>query len=208
MVDIWSIFSIALIIVVGIPTFFLVVGKIISLILSLFANEVVTLSPEGRRKGKALIVYEPGATGLTKKIGEHIAGELLRHGYEVKAAGLRAPEAKETAGYDILVYGTPTYVGRPTGAFKKLVKNLLPANGQVFGFYASGTKGAPSVGLVPKVFLENMKKPLEESGIKPREMIFVGYNYQEFDYAEFVARLVANESQLMDISKDVAPVQA
>jgi menaquinone-dependent protoporphyrinogen IX oxidase len=206
MVDILSLLSAALLIIVGIPTTILIVGKIISLIVSLFAREVDTLEPEGKRKGRALIVYEPGATGLTKKVGEHIAGELLRHGYEVKAAGLRAPEAKETAGYDILVYGTPTYIGRPTGAFKKLVKKLRPASGQVFGFFATGTRGAPSVGFVPKVFLDGMKKPLEESGIQAREMIFVGYRYEEFNYGEFVARLMADEAQMADINKD-APSQ-
>jgi flavodoxin len=183
MVDLQILLSTVLLIVIGVPTAILIVGKIISLILSLFANDVDTLEPQGARKGRALIVYEPGATGLTKKVGEYIAGELLRQGYEVKAAGLRAKEARETAGYDILVYGTPTYVGRPTGAFKKLVKSLRPSGSQVFGFFVTGTRGAPSVGLVPKVFLEKMKKPLDESGIKAREMIFVGYQYQEFNYA-------------------------
>ncbi len=204
MVDTLSLLSAALIVIVGIPTVLLVAGKIISLIVSFSAREVITLSPEGERQGKALIVYEPGATGLTKKVGEHIAGELLRKGYEVKAAGLRAPDAKDTAGYDILLYGTPTYLGRPTGAYKKLVKKLRPSGGQVFGFFATGTKGAPSVGLVPKAFLDGMKKPLEESGIRAREMIFVGYGYEQFDYAEFVARLMADEAQMTDINKDAA----
>jgi flavodoxin len=201
MVDMQKLLSVVLFILIGVPTIVLIVGKIISLIVSYSAKDAVTLNPEGERKGKALIVYEPGAAGLTKKVAESIAGELLRSGFEVKAAGIRAPEAKDTTGYDILVYGTPTYLGRPTGAFKKLVKNLRPAAGQVFGFFATGTKGAPAVGLVPKVFLDGMKKPLEVSGIKAREMIFVGYG--EFDYAEFVARLVADEAQITDINKDV-----
>jgi flavodoxin len=203
MVDFQILLSVVIFIIFGIPTILLILGKIISLIVSFSAKEVDTLSPEGERKGKALIVYEPGAVGLTKKVAEHIAGELLRRGYEVKAAGIRAPEAKDTTGYDILVYGTPTYLGRPTGAFKKLVKSLRPAAGQVFGIFATGTKGAPAVGLVPKVFLEKMKKPMDEAGIKAREMIFVGYG--DFDYAEFVSRLMADEAQMIDINKDAPP---
>jgi flavodoxin len=203
MVDMQILLSVILFLIFGVPTIFLLLGKIISLIVSFNAKDIDTFSPEGQRKGKALVVYEPGAVGLTKKVAESIAGELLRQGFEVKAAGIRAPEAKVTAGYDILVYGTPTYLGRPTGAFKKLVKTLRPASGQVFGFFCTGTKGAPSVGLVPKAFLEAMKKPFDESGIKAREMIFVGYN--EFDYPEFVARLMADESQIIDITKDAIP---
>jgi flavodoxin len=203
MVDMQILLSVVLFLIFGVPTIFLILGKIISLIVSFNAKEVDMFSPEGERKGKALIVYEPGAVGLTKKVAENIAGEFLRQGFEVKAAGIRAPEARDTTGYNVLVYGTPTYLGRPTGVYKKLVKSLRPSNGQVFGFFATGTKGAPSVGLVPKVFLEAMKKSLEEGGIKAREMAFVGYG--EFDYPEFVARLVADESQMIDITKDAIP---
>ena len=203
MVDMQILFSVVLFIIIGIPTILLVLGKIISLIVSFTAKGSINLSPEGQHKGKALIVYEPGATGLAKKAAEALGREFQRRGFEVKVAGIRSPEAKETAGYDILVYGTPSYLGRPTGAFKKLVKKLRPAAGQVFGFYATGSKGAPAVGLVPKAFLDGLKKPLEESGIKAREMAFIGYG--EFDYPEFAARLVADEAQATDINKDVAP---
>jgi hypothetical protein len=37
-----------------------------------------------------------------------------------------------------------------------------------------------------------MKKPLDESGIQAREMAFIGYG--EYDYPEFVARLIAVEA--------------
>ncbi|MGE5465390.1 MAG: hypothetical protein ACM3PB_00660 [Betaproteobacteria bacterium] len=201
MVDMQILFSLVLFVIIGIPTILLILGKIISLIVSFSATRSVTLSPELGRKGKALVVYEPGASGLTKKVAESIGSELMGKGFEVKVAGIRSPEARITKGYDILVYGTPSYLGRPTGVYKKLVKNLRPSAGQVFGFFVTGNKGAPSVGLVPKVFLEKMKKPIEESGIKAREMAFVGYG--EFDYPEFVARLMADEAQLININQDV-----
>jgi flavodoxin len=203
MVDMQILLSVVLFVIFGVPTIFLILGKIISLIVSYSATSSATLGPEGKRKGKALIVYEPGATGLTKKVAGSLGGEFQRRGFEVKIAGIRSPEAKETAGYDILLYGTPSYLGRPTGVYKKLVKNLRPAAGQVFGFFLTGSKGAPAVGFVPKAFLESMKKPLEESGIKAREMAFIGYG--EFDYPEFVARLVTDEAQMVDINEDVSP---
>jgi flavodoxin len=201
MVDMQILLSVVLFVIIGIPTIFLILGKLISLIFSYSATGSVTLGPEGDRKGKVLVVYEPGATGLTRKVAESLGGEFRRRGFEAKIAGIRSPEAKETAGYDILVYGTPSYLGRPTGVYKKLVKDLRPAAGQVFGFFLTGSRGAPAVGFVPKAFLEGMKKPLEESGIKAREMAFIGYG--EFDYPEFVARLVADEAQMTDINKDV-----
>jgi menaquinone-dependent protoporphyrinogen IX oxidase len=192
MVDMQILLTVVLFVGVGIPTILLIVGKVISLIVSYFAKETVTLSPEGKPGGKALIVYEPGATGLAKRVAETLGGDLQGRGFEVKVAGIRSPDAKDTAGYNLLIYGTPSYLGRPTGAFKKLVKKLRPASDQVFGFYVTGTKGAPAVGLVPKAFLEGMKKPLEESGIQAREMAFIGIG--EFDYPEFVNRLVAVEA--------------
>jgi flavodoxin len=208
MVDMQILLSVVLFVIIGVPTILLVLGKIISLIVSFSATGSVTLSPEGGKKGKALVVYEPGASGLTRKVAESIGSEFLGKGFEVKIAGIRSPEARVTEGYDILVYGTPSYLGRPTGVYKKLVKGLHPAAGQVFGFFVTGNKGAPAVGLVPKAFLEAVNKSLEDSGIKAREMAFIGYG--EFDYPEFVARLMADEAQLIDINKDVPaePAQA
>jgi flavodoxin len=203
MVDMQILLSVVLFVVIGVPTIFLILGKIISLIASFSATDSLTLAPESERKGKALVVYEPGATGLTKKAAESIGVEFQHRGFEVMIAGIRSPEAKKTTGYGVLAYGTPTYLGRPTGVYKKLVKTLRPADGQVFGFFLTGTRGAPAVGFVPKAFLESMKKPFEESGIKAREMAFIGYG--EFDYPEFVARLVADEAELTDINKDVPP---
>jgi hypothetical protein len=203
MVDLLSLISTVLVVIVGVPTALLAIGWIIGYIASYSATGAVTEKPASAAKGKALIVYEPGATKQTKKAGEEIGDLLLEKGYEVTLAGIRSEAARDTTGYNLLLIGTPTYVGRPTGLVKKYVKNLRLASGQVFGMYLIGTKGAPSVGLVPKVFLEAMKKPLDESGIKVREMAFIGY--KEFDYPEFVARLVADESQLVDINKDVPP---
>ena len=203
MVDLLSLISTVLIVVIGVPTALLAIGWIIGFIASYSATGAITEKPTSDPKGKALIVYEPGATKQTKKAGEVIGDLLLEKGYEVTLAGIRSEAARDISGYNLLLVGTPTYLGRPTGQVRKYVKNLRPASGQVFGFYAIGTKGAPSVGLVPKVFLEALKKPLEESGIKAREMAFIGY--AEFDYPEFVARLVADESQLIDINKDVPP---
>jgi menaquinone-dependent protoporphyrinogen IX oxidase len=203
MVDLLALLSTVLIIIIGVPTALLAIGWIVGFIASFSATGALTEKPASGPKGKALIVYEPGATKQAKKVGEVIGDMLLEKGYEVTLAGIRSEAARDTSGYNLLLLGTPTYLGRPTGLAKKYVKKLRPVGGQVFGFYAIGTKGAPAVGLVPKVFLEALKKPLEESGIKAREMAFIGYG--EFDYPEFVARLVADEAQLADMNKDVAP---
>jgi menaquinone-dependent protoporphyrinogen IX oxidase len=203
MVDLLSLISYVLVIIIGVPTVLLAIGWIIGFIASFSATGAITEKQTSDPKGKALIVYEPGATKQTIKSVEEVGDLLLEKGYVVTLAGIRSEAARDTSGYNLLLIGTPTYLGRPTGLVRKYVKNIRPASGQVFGFYAIGTKGAPAVGLVPKVFLEAMKKPMEDSGIKAREMAFIGY--KEFDYPEFVARLVADESQLVDINRDVPP---
>jgi len=188
MVDLLEVFTFILIIIIGIPTALLVLGRAIGFFASFGAKGTVTLKPEGGRKGRALVVYEPGAVGLTKRAADEIGKELLGNGFEVNVSGIRSPEARDTANYNVLVLGTPTYIGRPPYVFKDYVKNLRPVNDQVIGIFLTGPRGAPMVGLVPKVFLNAMKKPLAASGITYREMAFAGY--APFNWSLFVSALL------------------
>lgn len=188
MVDWLEVFTYLLFIVIGIPTALLVLGRVIGFFTCFGATKTVTLKPEGAPRGKVLVVYEPGAVGLTQRAAEEIGREFLGRGFEVNVSGIRSPEAKDTAGYDYLVLGTPTYIGRPTYVFKNYIKKLHQASGQVVGIFLTGPKGAQMVGLVPKVFLKAMQKPLEESGVTYREMAFAGY--APFGWPMFVSMLV------------------
>lgn len=189
MVDLLALFSIVIAVIIGVPTALLILGRVIGFLAYFNATEAVTEKPKTEQKGKALIVYEPGATKHTKKIGEEFGDLLLEQGYEVTLAGIKSEAAKDTSGYNLVVLGTPTYVGRPTGVVKKYVKNLHIASSQTFGIYLIGTKGAPMVGFAPKVFLDSMKKPLAESDTTVKEMAFIGY--RPFDYSDFVSTLLS-----------------
>ncbi|OPY26931.1 MAG: hypothetical protein A4E28_02258 [Methanocella sp. PtaU1.Bin125] len=190
--DLLAILSVVLVIVVGVPTTLLIVGRVVGFFASFSATEVRTEKPPSGQKGKALIVYEPGATRQTVRVGEEIGDLLLERGYEVTLSGIRAAAAKSTSGYDLVLVGTPTYVGRPTGAVKKYVKDLRLTAGQTFGIYLVGTKGAPTAGFVPKAFLDAMKKPLEASNTVVKEMEFSGV--KPFDHSNFVETLLAPPS--------------
>jgi len=189
MVDLLSLLSVVLVVIVGVPTALLIIGRIIGFFASFKATESRTEKPASDKKGKALIVYEPGATKQTMKVGEEIGDLLLERGYEVTLSGIRSEAARDTSGYDLVLLGTPTYVGRPTGIVKKYVKNLHLASGQSFGIYLIGTKGAPVSGFAPKAFLEAMKKPLEASKTTVKEMEFSGY--KPFAHADFVDTLLS-----------------
>lgn len=189
MVDLLSLFSIVIFVIVCVPTVLLVLGRAIGFYASFQATETRTEKPASEQKGKALIVYEPGATKQTMKVGEEIGDMLLEKGYEVTLSGIRSGAASDTSGYNIVVLGTPTYVGRPTGVVKKYVKNLHLAESQTFGIYLIGTKGAPAVGFVPKAFLDSMKKPLAANNTTVKEMAFSGY--KPFDYTDFVTALIS-----------------
>lgn len=200
MVDLLSIFSI-IVIVIALPTVLILAGRFIAIFTSLRETGSETQKPDKEIKGKAMIVYEPGATKLTRKIGEELGDLLLERGYEVTLAGIRSEAAKDTKGYNLLILGTPTYIGRPTGFFKKYVKDLHQEGDQIIGIYLGGTKGAPAVGFVPKSFLDTMKKPFEASAIRVREMAFIGY--KGFDYAAFVSVLL--DPQQVQLEEPPAP---
>lgn len=189
MVDLQVVISGILLLIVGVPTLALALGRIMAFFMSYIITEAVTLKPEGERKGKALIIFEPGATLLTKNVAGGIGRELSKRGFEVKVAGIRSAEAKDTSGYDLLLLGTPTYMGRPTGRFRKFVRKLDLAKGQIFGIYLTGTRGASEMGLVPRVFLDIMKKPLAERSTEVKQMAFIGF--KPYDYSEFVSSLLS-----------------
>ncbi len=192
MVDLLALFSVIIVVIICLPTLLLVIGRLIGFYTYYKATESRTEKPTSDQKGKALIVYEPGATKQTKKAGEEIGDLLLEQGYEVTLAGIKSDEARDTSGYNLVLLGTPTYVGRPTGMVKKYVKNLHLTSGQTFGIYLIGTKGAPAVGFAPKAYLDAMKKPLEASNTTVKEMAFAGYG--AFDYPGFVSTLCSPDS--------------
>jgi flavodoxin len=98
-----------------------------------------TLTPTGTSAGNALVVYDPGWSGLSTKIAEKVAADLQAKGYTVTLAGIKSGEATNTAGYSIIVAGSPIYGGTPTSALKDYLSGLNPATGTKVGVFGSGS---------------------------------------------------------------------
>ena len=187
--DLLTLFSYVLIVIVLLPTVPIVAGRVIAIFTSFTATRCETLKPEGTPKGKALIVYEPGATPLTKKAAYSMGEALFKQGYEVDVAGIRSPFARNTTGYGVVLIGSPTYLGRVTGPVKKYLKNFHSDNGQIIGLFPTGTRGLTDEGAMPLRIIESMEGPLKENAIDVHAITYIGY--KPFDYDRFVSGLVS-----------------
>lgn len=97
-----------------------------------------TLTPTVTSAGNALVVYDPGWTGLATRIAEKVAADLQAKGYTVTLAGVKSSEASNTAGYSVIVAGGPIYASTPTSSIKDFLGNLNPASGTKVGVFGSG----------------------------------------------------------------------
>jgi menaquinone-dependent protoporphyrinogen IX oxidase len=114
-----------------------------------------TLKSSENITGKALIVYDPGWSGATKNIATKMGQELQSKGYEVTVAGVRSVEASNITGYNLLIFGSPTYVGNPSGLINSYIENLnLPQNVTV-GVFTVGSVSTEDSNLVLQQLLQN-----------------------------------------------------
>jgi hypothetical protein len=102
-----------------------------------------TLSPTGASVGKAIVIYDPGLSGISKGVADKVASDLQAKGYTVTLAGVKSSTAGTTAGYKIIVVGGPVYAGALTGSIKDALSNLVLDQGAKIGVYGSG-QGATS----------------------------------------------------------------
>lgn len=97
------------------------------------------IKPESAVIGKTLIVYDAGFTGGTKTAAGYFADDLKSKGYEVKLVGVRSDDALNTAGYNILIIGSPNYGSRPTKPVESYLNHIkVPENAIVGVFSLSG----------------------------------------------------------------------
>jgi flavodoxin len=186
--DLLSLFSILLIILLCVLVLMPMIGFIVAFFVSYTATGCEKLKPAGSPKGKALIVYEPGASPLTKKAADNLGKVLQGRGYEADVAGIRSAAARDSAGYDVLLVGTPTYLGKPTPHVIKYLKSLSPANGRIVGLFPTGIRGLTPEGAMPKRIVDALVDPLQQRSIDVKAITFIGVG--EFDYEQYVAQLL------------------
>jgi flavorubredoxin len=144
-----------------------------------------TMKPAGTVTGKALIVYDPGLSGATKNAALSMASDLKAKGYEVKVAGVKSSNVSNVSGYDILIVGSPTYGGNPTGAIKTYLQGLSPPNNLKIGVYATGGSAG---GLGAN---QEMASILQNKSITVKASQKFGPSSSQSEYSNFVAQILA-----------------
>lgn len=106
---------------------------------------------------KVLIVYE-SKYGNTKKVAETIGEGITEEGNETDVLHVKAVERETVKDYDVILIGSPTYVGSHSRSIKKFIKSLknLSLKGKSFAVFDTqmgGTEGG---------FLRNTIKKMED----------------------------------------------
>ena len=98
-----------------------------------------TLNPDGNVTGTALVVYDPSLSGETKNVATKMAEDLKSKGYKVKLAGIRSKDASNITGYNVLIFGSPTYAGNPSNTVKSYLTGLKIPQNTTVGVFSVGS---------------------------------------------------------------------
>ncbi|MEN6329265.1 MAG: hypothetical protein ABFC91_03120 [Methanobacteriaceae archaeon] len=121
-----------LILVVIVPAAFIFLD-----LMSYTASGAKSISPTGNVTGKALVVYNPGISGMAKTAANDIASELKSRGYDVKLAGVRSADATNISGYGVVIVGGPLYFGKLTKSIDSYFKTLSLQKEVKLGVFAT-----------------------------------------------------------------------
>ncbi len=93
---------------------------------------------------KALIVYQPSRSGITDRIANAIAEELNESGYYVYMDHPGDHLPINIAEYKVVMFGSPVYVGRPSGALLTYMQRAVFDEKQnIYLFVTGGVKDSP-----------------------------------------------------------------
>ena len=93
---------------------------------------------------KALIAYY-SRSGNTKGMAEEIAGAMQEQGLEVDLKEVTVLSANELVGYDVLVFGSPTYYGTMAYQMKKLLDESVKFHGRLDGKIGAAFSSAAKI---------------------------------------------------------------
>ncbi|HMK53345.1 MAG TPA: flavodoxin domain-containing protein [Methanobacteriaceae archaeon] len=132
-----------LITIIGLIVVFLIVVIIIPAIfifldlMSYTGRSSKSMTPPGNVTGRALVVYNPGISGMAKAAANDIASELQSRDYDVKLAGVRSADAIHTSDYDVVIVGGPLYMGKLTKSISDYFKTLKLQKEVKLGVFAT-----------------------------------------------------------------------
>ena len=84
------------------------------------------LSGKGANPKKALIIYQPALTNVTRQAAKQLADGLNAGGYEVTLNHPGNHLTVDLSGYDLVVFGSPTYAGQLTKALTQYMARGCP----------------------------------------------------------------------------------
>jgi len=97
-----------------------------------------TLNTAGAPSGSALVVYDPGLSGVAKDSAVKIANDLRSKGYRVDLAGVRSGTAENVSGYDVIAVVGPAYWDELGSAAQSYLEKLRTSPKTEVGVLATG----------------------------------------------------------------------
>ncbi|MBD5638640.1 flavodoxin [Clostridium botulinum] len=89
---------------------------------------------------KALVVYQPSKSKLTKKIAEQIAKGIKDEGYEITINYPGKHMAEDISQYSIIVFGSPVYVGETSSTLADYMKSIKDFSNKKILLFATGAQ--------------------------------------------------------------------
>nr|WP_319373335.1 flavodoxin domain-containing protein [uncultured Methanobacterium sp.] len=125
--------------VIFILLLFAVMGSIIFDAASYTGTGSEKLEANGTAVGSALVVYDPGFSGVAKNTASNISSQLQTYGYNVDVVGIRNSQATNTSNYDVIAVVGPVYMGKVASSVQEYLKTFKPAAGTKVGVFVTGS---------------------------------------------------------------------
>lgn len=87
---------------------------------------------------KALIIYQPARTNITKDIAMAIGDTLNKSGYEVTINYPSEEISKDLSDYKVIVFGTPIYFDKYSVVLEKYMKSIKDYTGKKVMVFGTG----------------------------------------------------------------------
>ncbi|RMD04155.1 flavodoxin [Clostridium autoethanogenum] len=121
----------------------IIVGTILFFKWVVNANSIVHKSDERKlllssSSKKALVIYQPSRTKLTSTMASSIAETLQKSGYEVTINYPSQELNYDISKYDVLVFGTPIYVGKYSTVLESYMKAIKDFSNKRVMIFSTG----------------------------------------------------------------------
>lgn len=84
------------------------------------------LPGKGETPKKAIVIYQPALSKITTQMAQQLAAGLNAGGYEVTLNHPGKHLSTDLSGYELIVFGSPTYAGQLTKALTNYMAEVCP----------------------------------------------------------------------------------